>query len=158
MRPLSLRKKMAAQAERKFAEHAQTPVHGEDDARRGLDGPIADPLVQRLLEQTHPVTIGGREGSLEEVRRGIRCGYVHVTFTDTRGGTRVGVRLDREASDLASADLDNGTGSLRIIGHLNLNDTDVRCIADIDLETLAGTGHLEQTTTSGEEHRAAKAE
>jgi uncharacterized protein YbdZ (MbtH family) len=158
MRPLSLREKMAAQAERNFAEHPQTPAYREDDVRRGSDGPTVDPLVRKLSEQNHPVTVGGPEGSLEEVRRGIQCGYVHVTFTDTRGGTRLGVRLDREAGDLTAVDLDQGTGSLRIIGHLNLNDTEVRCIADIDLATLAGTGRLEQTTTRGKDHRAAKGE
>jgi hypothetical protein len=67
---------------------------------------------------------------------------VLVTFTQTQGGTELGFPLDRDATDLSAADFDQGTGTVHVEGSLILNDDPVRCIADIDLATLKGTGHL----------------
>jgi hypothetical protein len=50
--------------------------------------------------------------------------------------------LDRAATDLSKANFDDGTGTVHVEGHLVLNDDPVRCIADIDLATLGGTGRL----------------
>jgi hypothetical protein len=50
--------------------------------------------------------------------------------------------LDRAATDLSRANFDDGTGTVHVEGHLVLNDDAVRCIADIDLATLGGTGRL----------------
>ena len=69
-------------------------------------------------------------------------GYVLVKFTQTRGGTELGFPLDRDATDLSGANFDEGTGTVHVEGHLILNDDPVRCIADIDLATLNGTGRL----------------
>ena len=69
-------------------------------------------------------------------------GYVLVKFTETRGGTELGFPLDREVTDISGADFDNGTGMVHVEGNLNLNGDPVRCIADIDLSTLKGTGRL----------------
>jgi hypothetical protein len=65
-----------------------------------------------------------------------------VKFTQTRGGTELGFPLDRDATDISGADFDEGTGNVHVEGHLILNDDPVRCIADIDLATLKGTGQL----------------
>jgi hypothetical protein len=46
------------------------------------------------------------------------------------------------AADLSRADFDSGTGTVHVEGNLILNDDPVRCIADIDLATLKGTGRL----------------
>ncbi len=100
-------------------------------------------LTERLTNGDHPVTVGGSQPSLEEVRRRVEeIGYLSIKFTETRGGTDLGVRLDRAASDLSAADFDEGRGTLHIEGTLTLNDDPVRCIADIDLATLNGRGHL----------------
>jgi hypothetical protein len=54
----------------------------------------------------------------------------------------LGFPLDRAATDLSKANFDDGTGTVHVEGHLVLNDDPVRCIADIDLATLGGTGRL----------------
>jgi hypothetical protein len=100
-------------------------------------------LTQRLASGDHPVTVGGSQTSLEDLRRRLEeIGRVFIKFTETRGGTDLGVRVDPAACDLSQADFDQGSGTLHVEGTLILNDDPVRCIADIDLATLNGTGHL----------------
>ena len=70
-------------------------------------------------------------------------GYVHIRFTNTKGGTELGVRLGRDVIDLSQADFENQTGAVHLVGRLTLNYVKVRCVADIDLENLTGQGHLE---------------
>jgi hypothetical protein len=100
-------------------------------------------LVQRLSEGDHPIIVGGPQPSLEELSKRISAlHYVFIKFTDTRGGTDLGVRVDTEATDLSHANFELGTGNVHIEGTLTLNYVKARCIADIDLATLTGTGHL----------------
>ncbi|HET8844148.1 MAG TPA: hypothetical protein VFN35_21960 [Ktedonobacteraceae bacterium] len=102
-----------------------------------------DELVQRLSQGNHPVTVGGPKPTLDEFRKRVEeMGYVFVKFTDTRGGTDLGVRVDKSATDLSQAHFDQITGSAHIEGTLTLNYVKVLCVADIDLKTLNGTGHL----------------
>lgn len=102
-----------------------------------------DDLVKRLSEGDHPVTVGGPKPSLEEFRRRVEdMGYVFIKFTGTRGGTDLGVRVDKSATDLKQAFFEQRTGVAHVEGTLTLNYVKVRCVADIDLETLNGTGHL----------------
>ena len=99
-------------------------------------------LTERLTVE-QPVVMGGAEPTVEELRdRTGEMGYVLVKFTNTRGGTELGFPLDRDATDLSAANFDDGTGTVHVEGHLVLNDDPVRCIADIDLATLRGTGRL----------------
>ncbi|MGH3407382.1 MAG: hypothetical protein ACRDRJ_33505 [Streptosporangiaceae bacterium] len=99
-------------------------------------------LTERLtVEQA--IVMGGTDPKVEELReRTGEMGYVLVKFTQTRGGTELGFPLDRAASDISKADFDEGTGSVHVEGLLTLNDDPVRCIADIDVATLKGTGRL----------------
>ncbi len=83
------------------------------------------------------------QDSVEELHHSITRGYVHITFTETQGGTELGVRLDNAATDLSQADFSQGRGTVHLIGTLTLNYVKVRCIAHVDLATLQGTGHLE---------------
>lgn len=102
-----------------------------------------DELVQRLTEGDHPVIVGGPKPSLEEFRRRVEdMGYVFIKFTDTRGGTDLGVRIDKHATDLSHAHFEQQSGIAHVEGTLTLNYVNVRCAADIDLQTLQGTGHL----------------
>lgn len=101
-----------------------------------------DELVQRLATGDHPVTVGGPMPSVEQLKQSIDRAYVHIKFTETRGGTDLGVRLDKAASDLSGADFERGTGMVHLEGTLTLNYVRVRCVADLDLATLNGTGHL----------------
>ena len=58
-----------------------------------------DELTQRLANGDHPVTVGGMSPSLEELQRRVEeMGYALIKFTGTRGGTELGVRLDRDAT------------------------------------------------------------
>lgn len=99
-------------------------------------------LTERLTVD-QPIVMGGADPTAEELRdRTGEMGYVLVRFTETRGGTELGFPLDRDATDVSGADFDNGTGTVHVEGNLILNDDPVRCIANIDLATLRGTGRL----------------
>jgi hypothetical protein len=101
-------------------------------------------LVKRLSEGEHPVEASLRpEKTAKALKESVDRGYVHIKFTDTQGGTELGARLDREATDLSQADFENQTGNIRLVGGLTLNYVKVRCVAEIDLATLTGRGHLE---------------
>jgi uncharacterized protein YbdZ (MbtH family) len=136
MRPLSLRKKMA-QAEQDAAMHP-VPVE-EPQPPEAEEGD----LVDRLCTGRHPVEITLRpESTVEAFKASIDRGYVHVKFTDTKGGTELGVRLIREETQTEQADFARGTGNVHLEGSLNLNYRDVRCFADINLPALTGQGYL----------------
>jgi len=101
-------------------------------------------LVQRLSTGTHPVEVSLRpEKSLKGFKECLDRGFVHIKFTNTRGGTELGVRLDRNLSNQTTADLEKGSGTIKLVGPLTLNYVKVRCIADVDVATLSGTGKLE---------------
>lgn len=101
-----------------------------------------DELTQRL-STGQPVVVGGPQPTLEELRKRLEeIGRVFIKFTETHGGTDLGVSVDNDSSDLSAADFDHGTGTVHVEGTLILNDDPVRCIADIDLATLKGTGRL----------------
>jgi hypothetical protein len=100
-------------------------------------------LVDKLCEGDHRVEAGLRpEKTVKALKDRIDMGYVHVKFTETKGGTELGVRLDRETLDLSHADFESQSGAVHLEGELTLDYVKVRCIADIDLNTLAGKGHL----------------
>jgi uncharacterized protein YbdZ (MbtH family) len=135
MRPLSLRKHME--------EMARQPVPPAPPSSAPDDTAEA-PLVQRLAQGSHPVAAGLRpEKTVQALKEAIDRGYVHVRFTETKGGTELGVRLDTAACDFSHADFERQTGTVHLEGGLTLDYVKVRCIADIDLATLAGQGHLE---------------
>ncbi|MBE9178526.1 MbtH domain protein [Oculatella sp. LEGE 06141] len=101
-------------------------------------------LVQRLSQGNHPVEVELRpQKTVSAFKACLERGNVHVRFTQTQGGTELGVRLDHHACDWSQINGDRPVGSVHLVGELTLNYVRVRCIADIDLETLAGTGHLE---------------
>lgn len=102
-----------------------------------------DELVQRLSQGDHPVAVGGPKPSLEEFERRVqKMGYVFINFTTTRGGTDLGVWVDKAATNLNQANFAEARGIAHVEGTLTLNYVKVRCVADIDLTTLNGTGHL----------------
>lgn len=104
-------------------------------------------LVQKLSEGDHEIEVSIRpERTAAALKQCLDKGYVHLKFTQTRGGTDLYVPLDQEATDLSGGDFDGCKGSIQLIGKLNLDYTPVKCIARIDLATLAGRGHLEVVT------------
>jgi uncharacterized protein YbdZ (MbtH family) len=133
MRPLSLRKKME--------EMALNPP--PEPAPIDPNTPREKTLVERLCEESHSVEVGLRpEKNPKLFKEAIDRGYVHIRFTDTKGGTEVGVRLDGDTSDFSAADFENGKGHAHVEGSLTLDYVKVKCIADIDLSTLAGKGSM----------------
>lgn len=101
-------------------------------------------LPHKLADGEHKVIFRPiREDGLGELKAAIDRKYVHVKFTETRGGTELGFRLDEERSDLSHGDFETGEGTVHLAGELNLDGVPVRCVADLDLSTLAGKGHLE---------------
>ena len=84
-----------------------------------------------------------RAGQYMLVKASIAGGHVRIKFTDTRGGTELGVPIDRSRSDLRAIESDNGSAEIRVVGDLTLDYVKVTCVARIDLATLQGEGHLE---------------
>jgi hypothetical protein len=104
---------------------------------------MMDDLVQRLSEGDHPLTVGSPNPSLEEFRKRVEeMGYVFIKFTGTPGGTDLGILVDKSTTDLSQAFFEQATGVVHVEGRLILNYVKVRCVANINLETLNGTGHL----------------
>jgi uncharacterized protein YbdZ (MbtH family) len=133
MRPLSLRRKME-----EMAKNPPLPPPKPNSKKRKEKS-----LVDKLCEGDHPVEASTRpEKTVKLFKDAIDRNYVHVKFTGTKGETELGVRLDREACDFGRADFESGTGTVHIEGGLTLDFRKVRCIADIDLQTLNGNGHL----------------
>jgi uncharacterized protein YbdZ (MbtH family) len=133
MRPLSLRKKMEEIAKN------PPPSPPPPDPNR----PCEKSLVEKLCEGIHPVEASLRpEKTVKALRDRIDMGYVHIKFTETRGGTELGLRLDQDALDTSQADFENQTGIVHLEGGLTLDYVKVRCIADIDLKTLKGQGSI----------------
>ena len=133
MRPLSLRKKMEE------LEKNPPPPQSPDPAPQGPS------LVDRLCVGDHRIVVSQRpEPSAKALKEAIDSGYVRVKFTDTKGGTELGFKVDKDASQVGDANFEDGTGKIRLVGGLTLDYTKVRCIADIDLQTLEGVGHLER--------------
>ena len=130
MRPLSLRKRME--------EMAQNPPQEDFAAGSEDDTP---PLVERLSQGVHPIEIVIRPArTLPALKECLGRNYVHVKFSETRGGTELGIRLDKGAKLLA--DIETETGPLHLEGTVTLDFVPVRCIADIDLQTMTGKGRL----------------
>jgi uncharacterized protein YbdZ (MbtH family) len=132
MRPLSLRKKME-----EFAKNPPpTPPLFNPEAPREKS------FVERLCDGDHLVEVGLRPRTANLFKESIDRGYVHIKFTQTKGGTELGFLLDRNASDFSVADFENGKGNVHVEGSLTLDYVKVKCVADIDLSTLEGKGHL----------------
>ena len=99
-------------------------------------------LVERLSTGKHNVAVT-RYKSAKELKECIDRRFVLVKFTETQGGTELGYKLDMDKSRTDEADFDSPKGVVRLVGELTLNYENVRCIADIDLESLTGKGNLE---------------
>lgn len=138
MRPLSLRRAMAAAA----ARGSLSDESADDDALREDAG---DDLVTRLSRADHPIRALVRpEGQPEALREAIARGYVLIEVTDTAGGTQLGLRLQSGETQETRGD------RVRLTGHLTLDGVPIRCIAELELQTLTGRGHFERLDTGGE--------
>jgi hypothetical protein len=101
-------------------------------------------LVRKLAEGSHPVELILRpEKTQKTLKECLERGYVFVKFTRTLGGTELGVRIDENTAQLALASVDRGETAIHVSGNLSLDYVQVRCVADINLDTCEGTGYLE---------------
>lgn len=136
MTPLSLRKKTI--------ESKRNPAPPPDP-----NAPREKSLVDRLCEGDHRVEVGLRqERTAKLFKEAIDRDYIHIRFIQTKGGTELGFRLNREASDFNAADFEIGKGTVHVEGTLTLDYVPVKCIADIDLNTLEGKAHLVRVESS----------
>lgn len=143
MRPLSLRKHMEEMQRQAASTKDATEATPEEDWNRGPT------LVEQLCEGRHPVIASLRPAQTAQAfKECIDRGYVHIKFTETKGGTEFGVRLDKQACDEHQASFSNGTGTVHLEGNLTLDYVKVRCTADIDLTTFAGQGRLSLAETA----------
>jgi uncharacterized protein YbdZ (MbtH family) len=134
MRPLSLRKQLE-----EWARNPPAPIAYDVEAES------LPPLVDRLCEGEHALIFNCRpERTARALKERLDMGYVHLKFTETRGSTELGLRLDSHASDWSAANFAEATGTVHIVGDLTLDYVKVRCVASLDVATLAGTGHLER--------------
>ncbi len=102
-----------------------------------------DDLVERLLKR-QPIAFESRTDTLNEVKeRLMEMKFVFITFTETKGGTELGIDVDMDLTDIKNADFDEGTGVISVIGTCMLNYQKVRCVSEVDLSTKKGTGFLE---------------
>jgi uncharacterized protein YbdZ (MbtH family) len=138
MTPLSLRKQME-----EFAKNPPRPSPTLDPI-----APREKSLVDRLSDGDHRVEVGLRpERTAKLFKEAIDRDYIHIKFTQTRGGAELGFRIDRNKSDLSAADFANATGTVHVEGDMTLDYVKVKCVADIDLSTLEGKGHLVKLET-----------
>ena len=132
MRPLSLRRKMEDLEKNK---NKKTPSKPEPPATTPKES-----LVSHLSSDVHKVEIY-KSGEINTKEK-IENGYIHIKFTETRGGTVLGVKLDNKACNLNNVDFEKSSGSMHLEGSLTLDYAEVRCIVDIDVQTKKGTGQL----------------
>jgi len=134
MRPLSLQKAMEQ------SERASPP---DDTSKTSVVTSETTSPVHRLMQGDHPVeAIVKPARNIEAFKNSIDRGYAHIKFTDTKGGTQLKLTLEQDRCDLAKANFEARTGTAHLVGKLTLDYTRVLCIAEIDLSTLTGHGHL----------------
>lgn len=141
MRPLSLRIKMT-EYEEKWKQRA-SPSNPKLSANEKKLSEKISSLVDFLSKGQHPITTMPLYKTIQEFYAAIERNYVHLTFSDTKGPACLGVRLDPHLTQLQQADFLKGQGLARLGGFLILDYVKVRCLAEIHLETLQGTGCLE---------------
>lgn len=86
-----------------------------------------------------PVEISSRYNKqIEKLKKSIEQGFVHIKFPTIQ--TELKIKIDR--STLIDLDSGKHSGRVRLVGTLVLNFETVRCVVDISLQTLTGSGHI----------------
>ena len=143
MRPLSLRKHMEELEKDRTNLKTKESVDCDNDTKRLEDEQYE--LVDFLSKGDHPVKLDLKSEKKDmELQKALDNGYVVIHFSDTRGGTDLGIRVEPDRCVLDKGDLQKLKGRIWVVGTLVLNDVRVRCTADINLEDFLGTGHLDR--------------
>jgi len=98
-------------------------------------------LVRRLSQGRHRL-VYARAKAASDLKEALDRKYALLKFPETRGGTELGMPLDLPACKLEGADFEKGRGTIHLEGDLELDYVAVRLVADLDLATLEGEGHL----------------
>lgn len=94
-----------------------------------------DELITRLGREQE-VALGGRDPAATRLLDRLAAGQpVFVRFPETRGGTELLVPVVEYA-------VDESTGRVHLTGEVRLNGVAARCVADLSLTDLRGTGQL----------------
>lgn len=100
-------------------------------------------LVDRLSVGSHPVELVLRpERTLQTLNDCLERRFVHVKFTETRGGTELGIQISDTVYQEAVAAIEAKDRPVHLAGDLVLDYVPVRCEAEVDIETWRGSGHL----------------
>ena len=117
------------------------PVVGEASATP------TDDVVEMLSRGDHPIEVSLRpDATPERFGECIDERYVLLRFTDTRGGTELGVTLLADSCDLTRAKFAEGAGDVRLVGTVTLNGVKVICEAAIQVDSLRGVGRLRRVS------------
>ncbi len=119
MRPLSLSKKM------------------KEDGRR------INETVLPFTQVPHSVVIDWPNATPQQIKDGIKRGFVPIAFTEAPELPGVGLFLDVDATSIAEADFAAVTGTIHLEGEGTVYAVGkVRGVADIDLATNTGQGKI----------------
>jgi hypothetical protein len=99
-------------------------------------------LVRKLSEGKHDVSLNERGEDIQELKERIEQGFIHIKFTQTQGGTELGIKIDKEKSNM-NVPAGKNTGQWHLEGTAILNYNHVRCIVDVNLKTMKGKGYLQ---------------
>ena len=95
-------------------------------------------LVEKLSKGKHPVSLF-RYKNHDELKAAVDREFVLVKFTETRGGTEVGFRLDRSKSQI---NFERPDDAIKLVGEFGLDYLPVECSVSVDSQTFVGEGFL----------------
>eukprot|EP00163_Fabomonas_tropica_P022886 TRINITY_DN4005_c0_g1_i1.p1 TRINITY_DN4005_c0_g1~~TRINITY_DN4005_c0_g1_i1.p1 ORF type:complete len:214 (-),score=58.26 TRINITY_DN4005_c0_g1_i1:128-769(-) len=151
MRPLSLRKKMSEWEKNR-------PKVDRDEARRRIEAmrantdafhtpQPANALVTKLMDKQAVQIIRYRNDdgtpALDKLKDAVKRQYVLVKFTQTTGGTELGLNLTPLPDRPTYSQVHWSDTQLQVTGRAKLDYTPILIHASIDLATFEGTGHVE---------------
>jgi len=111
-------------------------------------------LVKRLARDQPIVARLRPKAAPEHLKAMLDRRHVHIEFTETLGGTELGIPLDLEGIDLSGVNFDEGTGRVQLTGDLVLDYIPVRFHGHLELESMSGRGRLEPREESKPENDA----
>ena len=97
-------------------------------------------LVKLLSSTKHEILLNRVDPCVEYLKERLALNCVHVYFSSTQ--TELGIRLDTANCDYSKADMLNGLGTLYLQGAITLNYDKVKCLVEVDLQTMRGYGYL----------------
>lgn len=130
-------------------------VMGRESAGGTMFGSVESPLVERLVEGENQIEVCTRaeaDKKREDLIRQIGYDLVHVKFPNTRGGTEIGIRLQRElCGDLeVPAEESDEPATVKLVGDLTLDWIPIRVTALVSLQDYTGTATVEKRDTEND--------